>query len=101
MGLFIVTRPSADAGPLIERLAAMGHDAIAAPLTDIRFVAETDIPAVPFQAVVVTSANGARALARHGASARLGKALAVAVGEASGAAARAAGFARVTVADGD
>ena len=101
MGLFIVTRPPADAGPLIERLAALGHDAIAAPLMDIRFIAEADIPAAPFQAVLVTSANGARALARHAALARLGKTLAVAVGEASGAAARAAGFARVVVADGD
>jgi len=101
MGLFIVTRPPADAGPLIERLAALGHDAIAAPLMDIRFIAEADIPAAPFQAVLVTSANGARALARHAALARLGKVLAVAVGEASGAAARAAGFVRVTVADGD
>ena len=31
MGLFIVTRSPADAGPLVERLAAMGHEAIPAP----------------------------------------------------------------------
>jgi uroporphyrinogen-III synthase len=101
VGLYIVTRPSTDAAALGERLTAMGHAAIAAPLMDIRFLDQADIPVLAFQAVLVTSANGARALARHAALPRLRQATAIAVGEASGAAARAAGFARVVVADGD
>ncbi len=101
MSCFIVTRPPQDAGPLMARLAAMDHKAIAAPLMDIRFLADADIPALPFQAVLVTSANGARALARHEALARLKGAAVIAVGKASAAAARAAGFQRVLAADGD
>jgi uroporphyrinogen-III synthase len=78
----------------------MDHEALTAPLMEIRFIANADIPSAPFQAVLVTSANGARALAHHRTTGPK-PALAFAVGEASGAAARAAGFSRVVVADGD
>ncbi len=97
----IVTRPVEDAAPLIEALERLGHDAIKAPLLDIRLDPVADIPALPYQAVLITSANGARALARHHALERLKDALAVAVGPASAEAARRAGFSRVAVADGD
>jgi len=101
MGSIIVTRPPRDAAPLMARLAAMGCGALQAPVIDIRFMADTPIPAIPFQAVLLTSANGARALAHHSALRRLKDAVAVAVGETSAAAAREVGFGRVLVAGGD
>ena len=68
---------------------------------DIRDVADADIPDMDFQAVLITSANGVKALARHAAFARLKAAVAVTVGQASGAAAREAGFMHVVTANGD
>jgi len=101
MGSIIVTRPPRDAAPLIARLAAMGYDSLQASVIDIRFLADAAIPSIPFQAILFTSANGARALAHHPALKRLQGVVAVAVGEASAAAAREAGFGRVVVAGGD
>ena len=101
MGVYIVTRPLQDAEAVVERLRALGHAAIASPLMHIQDLESADIPAMAFQAVLVTSANGVRSLARHAAFARIGEALAVTVGKASAAAARAAGFERVIKADGD
>ncbi len=101
MGIYIVTRPVQDAGPVVERLKALGHAAIAAPLMHIEDLPNADIPAIAFQAVLVTSANGARSLARQPAFARIGKALAITVGKASAAAARSAGFERIIEAEGD
>src|SRR5262245_25088682 len=97
---FIVTRPQEDGRAVAARLAAAGHEVVSAPLLAIvgRWAA---IPQRDYQAVLVTSANGARALARHPDSARL-KGLAVhAVGPASAAAMREAGWRRVGQAGGD
>jgi uroporphyrinogen-III synthase len=99
--MLIVTRPEDDADALAGRLAGLGHRAIVAPLMAVRFLDGAEVPPLAFQAVLVTSANGARALARHPALFRLKEGIAVAVGETSAAAARAAGFARVLVAGGD
>jgi len=101
MGRFIVTRPLRDAAPLMARLAAMGHHTLEAPVIDIRFLADAEIPALSFQAVIFTSANGARALAHHPVLKRLNDVVAVAVGETSAAAAREAGFGRILVAGGN
>ena len=57
-----VTRPEEDAGPLTAKLAAMGHEVVMAPLLEIRPRAGVAIPALPWQAIAVTSANGIRAL---------------------------------------
>ena len=101
MGVYIVTRPLPDAEAVVERLQALGHAAITSPLMHIQDMKGTDIPAIAFQAVLVTSANGVRSLARHAAFARIGKTVAVTVGKASAAAARAAGFERAIEADGE
>ncbi|MCA3573421.1 MAG: uroporphyrinogen-III synthase [Aestuariivirga sp.] len=62
-----VTRPEEDAGALRQKLEAMGHEVVMAPLMTIRPRAGTVIPNMPWQAVAVTSANGIRALpAGHG-----------------------------------
>ncbi len=101
MGVYIVIRPLPDAEAVVERLKALGHAAIASPLMHIQDMEDTDIPAIAFQAVLVTSANGMRSLARHAAFTRVSEALAITVGKASAAAARTAGFERVIEADGD
>lgn len=57
-----VTRPEEDAGPLKARLEALGHSAVMAPLLNIVPRQGVAIPALPWQAIAVTSANAIRAL---------------------------------------
>ena len=59
----LVTRPHGDAEETAARLAALGHEAALAPLLTIKFRAGGDIPLDGVQAVLITSANGIRALA--------------------------------------
>ena len=58
----LVTRPDEDAGSLVELLAEMGHEAVSAPLMEIRLQRDAKIPDTPYQAILITSANGARAI---------------------------------------
>jgi uroporphyrinogen-III synthase len=93
----LVTRPRAEAAALAEALARRGIDALIEPLLDIQF---RDAPAPDLagvQAILCTSANGVRALARL--TGERGVPL-FAVGAASAAEARDAGFAELTSADG-
>ncbi len=94
MTTVIVTRPPEDAASLIRELQTAGCRVLFAPMLEIRFreAEEAEIPEGPVQAVAITSANGARALARLPAMARLRAATAVVVGPASERAAREAGF---------
>lgn len=57
-----VTRPEEDSGPLQAKLEALGHSTVAAPLLTIAPRGGVVIPDRHWQAVVVTSANGIRAL---------------------------------------
>lgn len=97
----LVTRPEEDAAGLVHLLSAGGHEAVMAPLLSIRFLDDVEIPERKWQALLVTSANGARALARHRRAAALRNVRALAVGPASAEAMTAAGFRRVEAADGD
>lgn len=97
----IVTRPAEDAAPLCRRLAAAGHEPILSPLLEIRPVTGLAIPPGNYQAVLITSANGARVLAGRPGIERLKQAVALAVGPASAEAAREAGFGHVVAAGGD
>jgi len=97
----ILTRPREDAGATAAALEALGHGAVRAPLLEIAFLTQAPVTARDYAAVLVSSANAARALAAHPANARLKGALAVAVGPASAAAAGRAGFGRVQQAHGD
>ena len=99
--IFIITRPVADSGRFMEAVRAAGHAVLSSPLLEIRLDAAAGIPSRPWQAVAMTSANGAKAIAAHPAREALIKALAVTVGPASSAAARAAGFTRILQAKGD
>src|SRR5687768_17271923 len=97
----IVTRPQPDAEALQRKLEVRGHKTMIAPLLDIRMGAQRLIPNRPYQAVLITSANGARALMNHPAQQRLTQIPALAVGPQSRAAAKAAGFTSITEAAGD
>ena len=93
----IIARPQIDAVPLAKTLEAMGHSAIIAPLLDIVARAGVLIPALPFQAICATSANGVRCL-----NAPINYQIPVfAVGEQSAAAASEKGFQKVEAEGGD
>ena len=94
----LVTRPRAEAERLAAALAARGIAAIIEPLVDIAEGNEP-LPALGgVQAILCTSANGVRALARAAPE----RAVPIfAVGEATAARARAEGFSRVESAGGN
>lgn len=96
----LITRPSADSEPLADRLREMGVEPILAPLIEVvpRADAIADFDLAGVLAVLITSANGARMLAR--ATARRDLRL-FTVGDASAAAARDLGFTHVDSAGGD
>ena len=95
----LVTRPEADAAPLVAALRARGHEALIQPLLTIEPAAppsRLDLEGV--QALLFTSANGVRGFAELCPARSLPV---LTVGDASGEAARAAGFTRVESAGGD
>ncbi len=94
----MITRPREDALVVAEELAARGVETIVEPLFEIVPRVANDLDLDGVQALLLTSANGARALA---AASPRRESPVLAVGEATAAAARAAGFARVEVAAGD
>ena len=101
----LVTRPEADAGRLMAELARCGHEAVMAPLMDIHHFEDAELPkraaGHDWQAILITSANGARALAARSEAGSLKDVPVFAVGRASAEAASAAGFTNVRSADGD
>lgn len=93
----VVTRPQADSERTAAALEALGHEALVAPLMRIEPVA-VDL-AGTWSAIVITSANALQAVP---ATADGVKTLPVfAVGDRSAEAARRAGFAEVSSANGD
>ena len=62
---FLVTRPQPDADALCERLRAMGHAGLIDPLMSIAWLEPPRLDLDRCQAVVATSRNALRALARH------------------------------------
>jgi len=94
----MITRPKTDAEPLAERLRAEGHEVFIEPLLDIEFRTEQEIDLAGVQAVLLTSANGARALA---CSTRERGVRVICVGEATSQAAKDSGFEDVVSAGGD
>jgi uroporphyrinogen-III synthase len=94
----LVTRPRGDAEDTAAKLAARGHQAVIAPLLDIQIRTGEEIALDGVQAVLITSANGIRALATR-TKRRDMKVLAV--GEQSANTARELGFVEVDDAHGD
>jgi uroporphyrinogen-III synthase len=61
----LITRPHGDAVPFARMLAERGHDAVIAPLLEIHFRDGAEILLDGVQAILATSANGMRAIARR------------------------------------
>lgn len=94
----LVTRPAPDAETTARRIEARGYAANIDSLLTVRWL-DTPAPSLSgVQAVLFTSANGVRGLARRGPLPHLP---AWTVGAATAAAAREAGFAEVASAGGD
>jgi uroporphyrinogen-III synthase len=94
----LVTRRREDAAELAALLAARGVGAVIEPMIDIHFRTEPAPNLAGAQAVLCTSANGVRALARLTGERTLPL---LAVGDATAARARAEGFTDVASAAGD
>jgi uroporphyrinogen-III synthase len=94
----LITRPRAEAEALAAALERRGIAAVIAPMLEIVFRPAGPLELDGVQALLCTSANGVRALAQ--ASAERGLPL-FAVGDATAAAARHAGFTAVASAAGD
>jgi len=93
-----ITRAQPGADATAERVRALGHDPLVAPLLTVRPIEGVQIDLAGVAALAFTSANGVRAFAD--ASGERGLRV-FAVGAATAAAARAAGFRSVLSADGD
>lgn len=94
----LLTRPRQDGEDTARLLAAQGIEAVIAPLIDISDIPGATVDLAAVQAILVTSANGVRALSR----ATQGRDLPVyTVGDASAQTAADCGFTDVTSAGGD
>jgi uroporphyrinogen-III synthase len=93
-----ITRTQPGAEATAERVRAMGHEALVAPLLAVRRVEDADVDLRGVAALAFTSANGVRAFAERCGERDL---RVFAVGAATAQAARAAGFRTVLSADGD
>jgi uroporphyrinogen-III synthase len=96
----LVTRPEPDGARTAALLRGRGHDVVFAPLLRIELI-DFELPNKAWSAVVMTSANAARAVARHPRRDTLTALDAFVVGRHTAEAARAAGFRTVHSADGD
>jgi uroporphyrinogen-III synthase len=93
-----ITRAQPGADATAERVRALGHEALIAPLLAVHPIPDVQVDLSGIAALAFTSANGVRAFADLSAE----RALRVfAVGAATAQAARAAGFKLVLSADGD
>ena len=97
----LVTRPIDDSLALKTRLEELGHQVLCAPLLEIHFRAGERPNLQGVQGILVTSANGVAALVQALGPDERRRLPIFAVGEASAAAARKAGFERVQTAGGD
>ncbi len=96
----LVTRPEPDAERTAIALRVQGHAVTIAPLLQLETLADAELGAGPWAAILVTSANAARAIAAHKRVAELRPLPVLAVGGRSADAMRSAGFADVSSAEG-
>jgi uroporphyrinogen-III synthase len=97
----LVTRPEPDNERTAAALRARGHEVLLAPLLQMAAVSDADLGSGPWAAVLLTSANAARVIARHPGRGALLHLPVLAVGQSSADAARRAGFPNVFSAEGD
>jgi uroporphyrinogen-III synthase len=96
----LVTRPKPDGARTAAALRARGHEVLLSPLLRLAALA-AELHGGPWDGVILTSANAARALAINPRRAEVAALPAFVVGRSTAAAAREAGFTNVTSADGD
>ena len=94
----LITRPREDAEPFARALTALGHEPVIEPLLDIAFLRGPQLDLHGVQAILLTSANGARAAAQRTSARDIAV---IAVGPTTAAAARAAGFMNVSESSGE
>ncbi|MAH83963.1 MAG: hypothetical protein CBB68_06320 [Rhodospirillaceae bacterium TMED8] len=94
----VIARPREDAVSLVKQLSNRSLDSIIAPMIDITYLDNTAVQLDGVQALLFTSANGARAFARASLSRELPV---LAVGDATARMARNLGFDQVLSANGD
>src|SRR4051795_105075 len=87
----LVTRPEPDNEHSADVLRAQGHVVLLAPALRVEHLAP-DLGTGPWSALALTSANAARAIARHPCRAELIPLPVYVVGQRTAAIARAAGF---------
>ena len=97
----LVTRPHPDDEATASALRAKGFEVMLAPMLRFEPVAFHDDGEARYGAVIVTSANALRGIARHLEGSRLLKLQLFAVGEHTASAAHRAGFDNVIPANGD
>jgi len=91
----LVTRPMPDATKQAEKLKALGHEVLVAPMLEVRFL-DTALPALAaMQALIATSRNALRALEAGGKLADARNLPLFAVGGATAGLARKLGFSDV------
>lgn len=100
MSRMLVTRPEPDGQSTLDRLAALGIDAVAAPVMTRQTLDSSLPPPDGFTAVVLTSANAVRSLAERQMVERYAHLPVFAVGDHTAREASAAGFVRVSSAAG-
>ena len=93
-----ITRAQPGADATAERVRALGHEAVTAPLLEVRVLPIPPLDLQGVAALAFTSANGVRAFAENCAERGL---KVFAVGSATALAARGVGFKTVLSADGD
>jgi uroporphyrinogen-III synthase len=96
----LVTRPETEAARTVAALRIRGHEIVQAPAINIETVANAKLPGGPWSAVLVTSSNSLAFVANHPRRAELVGLPLFAVGRRTAEAAKAAGFASVSSADG-
>ena len=96
----LLTRPRPESRALAAALKAHGVDSLIEPMLTIRLDADARFDPAGAQAILLTSANGARALAAAGGTAAR-RLPVLAVGQATAEAARRGGFEKVESANGD
>jgi uroporphyrinogen-III synthase len=62
----IVTRPRAQAGPLVAALEALGAEVVECPLIEIERTSDEPVDGAGYDWLIVTSSNGADEVARRG-----------------------------------
>lgn len=97
----LVTRPEPDCRRTADLLRSRGHEALTVPLLRIETIADADLGAGPWSAVVFTSANAVEAITTHQRFGDIAKLPAYVVGARTRSAARTAGLETVLSADGN